>query len=259
MINLVKNSQSSSKKMLLVFLVILIVSAFSFGCSKSTSSNNNNNGPSGINPEDYSYYMGVLDNSEQVKGSYSIMFFSEKVIIDTVQLKINNEEVPLVDLFNVWANMDYSLTAGETYSFEVTINGSKDIETFEMKIPGPITVGWPETIDFSVDNTITWTLPSDPMMQTFLGESVDYASGDTVDKEVDLDVKSRSYVMKANWLPSDTVDNTLTLEADNYHSGPKLFSMAITADQLGYRDKKDRKELLNDAKNHILELSKKLK
>ena len=256
MISSIKNFKFSKKRMLGMLMLTLLISAFSFGCSKSSSSTNND-GPNGINPADYSYYMGIVKNTDS-KDAYSIMFFSEKVLIDSVELKINNEEVELEDMFSIWGNLSYDFTGGETYSFEVTINGSKDVETLEMKIPGAINVNWPETIDFSVDNTFTWTLTGDPMMQVFDGESYNYVSGDVVDKEVDLDVSARSYNMKADWLPNDTVDNTLSVEADNYHSGSKMFSMAISTTTNDY-NKKSYKEFINDMKKHIVKFSKSVK
>ncbi len=256
MISFISNLRFSKKKMLGMFLLISIISVFSFGCSKS-SSDNNNNGPSGVNPADYSYYMGIVKNTEY-KDGYSIMFYGEKVIIDTLELKINNEDVEIQNYGGFLGNTDYDFTGGETYSFEVTINGSKDVEIVEMKIPGAINVDWPENIDFSVDNTISWTLTGDPMMQIFTGESYDYVNGDIVDKETDLEVSARSYVMKADWLPNDNTENILGIEADNYKTGTKLFSMAISSTTSEYR-KKSNKEFLNDMKKHIIEFSKTVK
>ena len=63
MSSFIKKFKFSKKSVLGLIILVMIISVFSFGCSKSTSSNDNN-GPGGINPEDYSYYMGIVKNTD---------------------------------------------------------------------------------------------------------------------------------------------------------------------------------------------------
>ena len=97
-------------------------------------------------------------------------------------------------------------------------------------------------------------------MQVFSGESWNCVSGDVdADKEVSLDVSDRSYMMKANWLSGvETVDNTLSVEADNYCAGSKMFSMAISTTTTEY-NKKSYKEFIDTMKKHIIDFSKTVK
>ena len=217
-----------------------------------------------INPGDYSYLMYVIKIPEWKSDNYSIMFDSENDSITSVELKINNESIEVThetygDYYDSWYASGLTFNENESYTFEVKINESKSVSNFSLKIPDLVTANWSDTLDLTQPINFTWTQTHSTMHQEFAADAYNWETDDKVYKYEVLQPSDRSYIMPANWLPTDYPEYSFSIMSGNYHTDTHLFAIAIASDYKDYGYSKNSENSIVKIKNILRNFAKSIK
>ena len=198
------------KKFTILFLIITFsILGIISGCSDDDGGGGTTD-PS-INPEDYIYLLNVI--STDFRGNYVITLWSDEINnnIGEVTCTINGSQCSFLWNENLgWWSASYSMNAGETYNFALTIDGT-EYDT-DLNIVNQISnVSWPIAYDPLQEYEITWELASNSDYTLFQGVTEAYYQ-----EMEELDPADRSFTIPAEWLGTTSQMYQFTIIQMNY-------------------------------------------
>jgi len=198
------------KKITILFSIFAIgLLGFISGCSDDNGGGGTTD-PS-INPEDYVYSINVINTN--IRGNYEIMLMpiDGNSTIGEVECTINGNSCSFLWNENYgWWSASYTMNAGGTYNFVLTIDGA-DYDA-DLTLVNQITnVSWPILYNPLQEYVVTWELATNCDYCMFQG-----VTETSVQELEELDPADRSFTIPAEWLGITPQMFQFTIIQSNY-------------------------------------------